>query len=48
MHKDLCNGRYGLCDEMKPTKGEELLKYLRKVNFVGKKFISSKLLNIFI
>lgn len=35
MHKDLCNGRPGLCDAMKPTKGTELLKYLRKVNFEG-------------
>ncbi|XP_058794617.1 metabotropic glutamate receptor 2 isoform X2 [Phymastichus coffea] len=35
MHRDLCHGKPGLCDEMKPTKGEELLKYLRKVEFVG-------------
>ncbi|XP_060527716.1 metabotropic glutamate receptor 4-like isoform X4 [Cylas formicarius] len=35
MHDDLCNGRAGLCDEMKPTKGPELLKYLRKVHFEG-------------
>lgn len=36
MHKALCNGRPGLCDAMKPTKGADLLKYLRKVNFTGK------------
>lgn len=35
MHKALCNGRPGLCDAMKPTKGADLLKYLRKVNFIG-------------
>jgi metabotropic X receptor len=35
MHRDLCFGQVGLCDEMKPTKGEELLKYLRKVDFQG-------------
>ncbi|XP_031783188.1 metabotropic glutamate receptor 2 isoform X3 [Nasonia vitripennis] len=35
MHNDLCHGKVGLCDEMKPTKGEELLKYLRKVDFKG-------------
>lgn len=36
MHKALCKGRPGLCDAMKPTKGADLLKYLRKVNFIGK------------
>lgn len=36
MHKALCKGRPGLCDAMKPTKGADLLKYLRKVNFTGK------------
>ena len=35
MHNDLCHGKVGLCDEMTPTKGEELLKYLRKVDFKG-------------
>ncbi|XP_049823403.1 metabotropic glutamate receptor 2 [Aethina tumida] len=35
MHRDLCNGQPGLCDAMKPTKGTELLKYLRKVDFEG-------------
>lgn len=36
MHDDLCHGEPGLCDAMKPTKGTELLKYLRKVEFKGK------------
>ena len=36
MHRDLCKNKSGLCDEMKPTKGEELLKYLKKVDFEGK------------
>lgn len=40
MHADLCDGVPGLCDAMKPTKGMELLKYLRKVEFQGS-FISS-------
>lgn len=35
MHKDLCRGTSGLCDAMRPTKGADLLKYLRKVNFTG-------------
>lgn len=35
MHKDLCSGLSGLCDAMRPTKGADLLKYLRKVNFTG-------------
>ncbi|XP_017773184.1 PREDICTED: metabotropic glutamate receptor 4, partial [Nicrophorus vespilloides] len=35
MHLELCNGRPGLCDAMKPTKGTELLKYLKKVEFEG-------------
>lgn len=35
MHKDLCRGVSGLCDAMRPTKGADLLKYLRKVNFTG-------------
>ncbi|KAJ4432053.1 hypothetical protein ANN_20667 [Periplaneta americana] len=35
MHKELCHGRPGLCDAMKPIKGTELLKYLRKVTFEG-------------
>lgn len=35
MHKDLCRGVSGLCDAMRPTKGADLLRYLRKVNFTG-------------
>ncbi|XP_023703761.1 metabotropic glutamate receptor 4 isoform X4 [Cryptotermes secundus] len=35
MHHELCKGRAGLCDAMKPIKGTELLKYLRKVTFKG-------------
>ncbi|XP_015605289.1 metabotropic glutamate receptor 2 isoform X4 [Cephus cinctus] len=35
MHRDLCHGKAGLCDAMKPTKGTELLRYLRKVSFEG-------------
>lgn len=35
MHKELCYGRPGLCDAMKPTKGAELLKYLKNVDFEG-------------
>ncbi|XP_054286642.1 metabotropic glutamate receptor 2-like [Macrosteles quadrilineatus] len=34
MHADLCRSP-GLCGDMSPTKGPELLKYLRTVNFVG-------------
>ncbi|XP_052843537.1 metabotropic glutamate receptor 2 isoform X3 [Drosophila gunungcola] len=35
MHRDLCGGGPSLCDAMKPTKGADLLKYLRKVEFEG-------------
>ncbi|XP_020712388.2 metabotropic glutamate receptor 2-like isoform X2 [Athalia rosae] len=35
MHKAVCHGKPGLCDAMKPTKGTELLKFLRKVDFEG-------------
>lgn len=42
MHKDLCRGMSGLCDAMRPTKGADLLKYLRKVNFTGKNFTTTK------
>lgn len=38
MHKELCHGRPGLCDAMKPIKGTELLKYLRKVTFEGENY----------
>ena len=35
MHQDVCGGRSGLCEGMRPTKGSELLKYLRNVKFRG-------------
>lgn len=35
MHQDVCSGLPGLCDAMRPTKGAELLKYLRNVDFEG-------------
>lgn len=35
MHRELCRSKPGLCDAMKPTKGADLLKYLRKVSFDG-------------
>jgi len=35
MHEELCNGKAGLCDAMKPIKGTELLKFLRRVEFHG-------------
>lgn len=35
MHQELCDGRAGLCEAMRPTKGSELLKYLRNVKFQG-------------
>ena len=35
MHSEFCHGRPGLCDAMKPIKGTELLKFLRKVSFEG-------------
>lgn len=34
MHADICR-EGGLCAAMSPTKGLDLLKYLRKVNFKG-------------
>jgi len=37
MHRDLCEGKKGLCDTMKPTKGTTLLQYLRKVDFEGER-----------
>ena len=36
MHMDLCDGKPGICNELKPIKGTELLKYLRKIKFTGK------------
>lgn len=35
MHQELCDGRPGLCEAMRPTKGSELLKFLRNVKFQG-------------
>ncbi|XP_058833240.1 metabotropic glutamate receptor 8 isoform X3 [Topomyia yanbarensis] len=35
MHHELCNGKAGLCEEMRPTKGADLLKFLRKADFIG-------------
>ncbi|RZF34252.1 hypothetical protein LSTR_LSTR013344, partial [Laodelphax striatellus] len=37
MHREVCGvtKKRGLCDAMRPIKGPELLKYLRKVNFEG-------------
>ncbi|XP_050543017.1 metabotropic glutamate receptor 2 isoform X1 [Daktulosphaira vitifoliae] len=36
MHYEYCGpNTFGLCDAMKPVKGPELLKYLRKVHFKG-------------
>ncbi|XP_042231154.1 metabotropic glutamate receptor 6-like isoform X2 [Homarus americanus] len=35
MHQKLCRGGKGLCDEMQPIDGEQLLSYLRKVMFTG-------------
>lgn len=35
MHQELCGDKVGMCDAMRPTKGAELLKYLRKVSFQG-------------
>lgn len=38
MHRDLCGPSSGLCDLMKPTKGADLLQYLKKVTFKGNFF----------
>ncbi|CAA9999959.1 unnamed protein product, partial [Nesidiocoris tenuis] len=35
MHRDLCGNNKGVCSKMSPTKGSDLLKYLRKVKFEG-------------
>ncbi|XP_073979290.1 metabotropic glutamate receptor-like isoform X2 [Rhodnius prolixus] len=35
MHRDLCGNYKGICTKMNPTKGPELLRYLRKVSFQG-------------
>ena len=41
MHAKVCHGKRGLCKEMVPIDGSELLKYLRKVEFEGEKYIAS-------
>lgn len=43
MHRDLCPGYHGLCDEMDPIDGPTLLRYLRKVRFTGKRDTPSTL-----
>lgn len=35
MHSVKCKNVSGLCEQMKPVKGPELLEYLKKVNFKG-------------
>ncbi|XP_043932416.1 metabotropic glutamate receptor 4 [Protopterus annectens] len=35
MHKNLCPGKVGLCPRMNPIDGQELLRYIRSVNFSG-------------
>ncbi|CAH1407468.1 unnamed protein product [Nezara viridula] len=35
MHRDLCGNFKGICSKMNPTKGPELLRYLRNVSFEG-------------
>ncbi|XP_072948843.1 metabotropic glutamate receptor 2-like [Epargyreus clarus] len=35
MHNDLCGGKPGLCEAMRPTSGPTLLRYLRQVRFTG-------------
>jgi metabotropic X receptor len=35
MHQDKCKGVPGICEDMNPNDGAELLRYLRKVKFVG-------------
>lgn len=47
MHRTMCNGKPGLCDAMKPTKGADLLKYLRKVNFTGTDHMQINILSKF-
>ena len=37
MHQKICRGQRGLCKEMMPIDGTELLRYLRKVDFTGKR-----------
>nr|XP_021199674.2 metabotropic glutamate receptor 2 [Helicoverpa armigera] len=35
MHAELCGGKPGLCDAMRPASGATLLRYLRQVRFIG-------------
>ncbi|CAH0585979.1 unnamed protein product [Chrysodeixis includens] len=35
MHRELCGGKPGLCDAMRPASGATLLRYLRQVRFIG-------------
>ncbi|KAI5639157.1 receptor family ligand binding region domain-containing protein [Phthorimaea operculella] len=35
MHRELCGGAPGLCEAMRPASGATLLRYLRRVRFVG-------------
>ncbi|XP_062315332.1 metabotropic glutamate receptor 4-like [Osmerus eperlanus] len=35
MHKELCPGKVGLCSKMDTINGTTLLKFIRKVNFIG-------------
>ncbi|XP_045498186.1 metabotropic glutamate receptor 2-like [Colias croceus] len=35
MHSDLCGGKPGLCEAMRPVNGPTLLRYLRQVRFTG-------------
>ncbi|CAH2096683.1 unnamed protein product [Euphydryas editha] len=35
MHQDLCGGKPGLCEAMRPVSGPTLLRYLRQVRFTG-------------
>lgn len=50
MHSDYCGPNFvGLCEAMKPVKGPELLKYLKKVNFEGKlSFVISMMNQVYI
>nr|XP_026492229.1 metabotropic glutamate receptor 2-like [Vanessa tameamea] len=35
MHRDVCGGKPGLCEAMRPVSGPTLLRYLRQVRFIG-------------
>ena len=35
MHEEQCDSEPGMCDEMNPNDGPQLLRYLRKVKFAG-------------